>query len=93
MLKLIGNDIWRGENKIGYVEGHHIIDHNGKKLGYFTDHHVWNMNDDKIAYIEEDHLFTESGKSKILLENVAETIEGGVLPIIGKCAIYILLGA
>ncbi len=93
MIKIMGKDLWREGEKIGYVEGHHVYNHEGHRLGYFTDHHVWNMRDDKLAYVEDDHLYAEEGDSKTSLEDVAQDVQGGVLPIIEKCAIYILLGS
>jgi hypothetical protein len=91
MVKLIGNDIYRDSEKIGWLQGNHVFDHEGKKLGYFEGTHVYDYDANKIAYIEGDELLDESGRRKILLETVNEDIEG-ILPEIGKCAIYTLLG-
>ena len=90
----MGKEIWRGGEKIGWVEDHHIRAHDAKKLGYFEGNFVYNEDGHKLAYIEGDHLISYGGEheSKIALEKVSEGIEGGVLPEIGKCAIYVLLG-
>jgi hypothetical protein len=52
------------------------------------------MDSHKIAYIQEDFLISQGSGSeaKIHLDQVAENVEGGVLPEIGKCAVYVLLG-
>jgi len=52
------------------------------------------MDGRKIAYIEEDYLISEGSgtEAKIRLDQVAENVQGGVLPEIGKCAVYVLLG-
>jgi hypothetical protein len=92
MLKLIGNDIYRGEDKIGWLENNHVFDRNAKKLGYFDDAHVYDVDTTKIAYISGDILYDAGGAHKARLEDVLEAIEG-ILPNIAKCAIYILLGA
>jgi hypothetical protein len=94
MVKLIGNDVWRAGDKIGWIDGNHVRDREGKRLGYFRDKYVYDMDDHKIAYIEQDYLVSEGSGSeaKIRLDQVAENIEGGVLPEIGKCAVYVLLG-
>ena len=94
MIKIIGNDIWRSGQKIGWIDEHYVRDRDGKRLGYFRDRFVYDMNDHKIAYIEQDYLVSEGSGSeaKIRLEKMAEEIEGGVLPEIGKCAVYVLLG-
>ena len=94
MVKIIGNEIWRSGEKIGWVEDDHIRDRAGKRLGYFRDRFVYDMDDHKIAYIEQDYLISQGSGSeaKIRLNEVAENIEGGVLSEIGKCAVYVLLG-
>jgi len=94
MIKIIGNDIWRGGQKIGWIEEHHVRAHDGRKLGYFEGNFVHGEDGRKLAYIEGDYLFSEGGSSgsKLPLEKVSEGIEGGVLSEIGKCAVYVLLG-
>lgn len=92
MIKIEGNDIWRAGEKIGWVDGSHIRAHDGKRLGYFEGSHVYNILGQRVAYVDGDHLFSEgSNEGKIPLEKINEEIVGGVLPEIGKCAIYVLL--
>ena len=90
MVKLIGNDILRSGEKIGWVEGNRIRAHDGKLLGYFEDRYVYSEDNRKLAYMEGNRLC--SGNTNISLEKVNEAIEGGLLPEVGKCAIYVLLG-
>ena len=94
MIKIVGNDIWRGGEKVGWVDGDYVRDRDGKKLGYFQDKYIYDMNAHKIAYVEEDFLISQGSGSeaKIRLDEIAENVEGGVLPEIAKCAIYVLLG-
>lgn len=92
MLKIIGKDIWRAGEKVGWIEGDHVYAHDGRKLGYFDADHVYGADGRKLAYVQGDHLFSYGGNSKVPLEGVSEEIEGGVLPEMGKCAIYVLLG-
>jgi hypothetical protein len=94
MIKILGNDLWRNGEKIGWIEGDHVRDRDGKKLGYFQDRFVYDMSGHKLAWIEEDYLVSQGSGSeaKIRLDQVAEEIEGGVLPELGKCAVYVLLG-
>ena len=93
MVKIIGHDIWRGGQKIGWIDGDRIRTHDDKKLGYFEGNYVYSEEGHKLAYMEGDHLISYGGNSKIPLEKVSEAIEGGVLPLIGKCAVYVLLGS
>lgn len=95
MIKIVGNEIWRGGEKIGWVDGGHIRDHADNKVGFFDEKFVYNENDHKVAYIEGDFLYSEGGTAaaKIPLEKVAEDVSGGVIPGIARAAIYILLGS
>jgi hypothetical protein len=92
MVKIVGNTVWRGEEKAGWIEGDKIRAHDGTKLGYFEGNFVYSEGGHKLAYIEGDYLVTYGGGSKVPLEKVSEEVEGGVLPEIGKCAVYVLLG-
>ncbi len=92
MVKIVGNDVWRNGEKIGFIDGTHVRTHDGKRIGYFEGNYVYNEDGDRTAYIEEDHLVSYGGGARIPLDKVNESIEGGVLPEIGKCAIYVLLG-
>ncbi len=92
MVKLVGNAVWRGGEKIGWVEEQHVHAHDGRKLGYFEGNYVYGEDGHKLAYVEGDHLISYGSNAKIPLEKVSEEVEGGVLPEIGKCAVYVLLG-
>jgi hypothetical protein len=92
MIKVVGAELWRGGEKIGWVEGQHIRAHDGKKLGYFEGNLIYGEDGRKLAYVEGDHLISYGSNSKISLEQVSEGIEGGVLSEGAKCAVYVLLG-
>lgn len=92
MLKIVGRDIWRGGEKVGWIDGSHIRAHDDKKLGYFAGNFIYDRDGHKTAYIVGDHLFSAGGSVSVPLDKVDEEIEGGVLPMIGKCAVYVLLG-
>jgi hypothetical protein len=92
MIKIVGTEIWRGGQKIGWIEGHHVRAHDGKKLGYFEGDHVYNEEGHKLAYIEGDYLISYGSNIKVPLEKVSEEVEGGIGPGIDKCGIYVLFG-
>ncbi|MGC9603158.1 MAG: 4-fold beta flower protein [Minisyncoccia bacterium] len=93
MLKIIGHDIWREGQRVGWIDGYHIRAHDGKRLGYFDGDFVYGADGHKQAYIEGGYLHSESSStSKVSVDKINESIEGGMLPEIGKCAIYILIG-
>ena len=93
MVKIIGHDVWRGGAKIGYIDGNHIHTHDGHRIGYFEGNYVHGQDGDKLAEINQDHLVSYGSNMRIPLDKVNESIEGGVLPEIGKCAVYVLLGS
>ncbi len=94
MIKIEGNDLRRGGEKIGWIEDRHVHARDGKKLGYFDNKYVYDAMGRKLAYVEGDHLvsYGGGGESKVHLEKVSEAVEGGVMPGIEKCAVYVLLG-
>ena len=95
MIKIIGNDLYRAGEKIGYMDTKHVWGHDGKKLGYFDYRTVWGEDGRKLAFIDGDFLISygASGEeSKVRLETMNEQVEGGVMPGIQKCAVYVLLG-
>lgn len=78
---------------MGWIDGYHIRAHDGKRLGYFDGDFVYGADGHKQAYIEGGYLHSESSStSKVSVDKINESIEGGMLPEIGKCAIYILIG-
>ncbi len=95
MIKIVGSELWRGGEKVGYVEGHHIRNRENALVGYFSEGEkaVYSAGDHKIAYIQGDKLYSTVGHADVHLSSVHEAIEGGVLSEVGKCAIYVLLGA
>jgi len=96
MIKIDGNTLWRGGEKIGSIDGHRIWAHDGKKLGYFDDRYIYSEEGHKLAYVEGDYLISYGAggnESRVRLETVSEEVEGGVAPGIEKCAVYVLLGS
>jgi hypothetical protein len=96
MIKIVGNEIWRGGEKIGWIEDAvHVRAHDGTKMGHFEDKFIYDKEGKKAAYIEGDFLFAEGGnaETKIPLDKVAEDIVGGVIPDGVRAAIYVLLGS
>lgn len=93
MIKFVGNDVWRDGEKVGWIEGNHVYAKDGKKLGYFADNLIYDENADKVAYIEGDYLMSYGSDIKTPLDKVSEAMEGGVLPELDKCAVYVLLGS
>ncbi len=93
MLKIRGNDIFRNAEKVGYFDNNDIKARDGRKLGYFDSKYVYAIDGRRLAWIEGNYLDSGSGSNtRVSLDKVNENIVGGLLPIMGKCAIFVLIG-
>lgn len=91
MIKIIGNDITRGGEKIGWIEGNDIYDENGTKLGYFMNEDIYSAQGTKLGYIARNSLHANDGET-LDLDNMRREITGGSYPDLTRAAIYLLLG-
>lgn len=93
MLKIIGRDVWRGDEKIGWVSGNDVYNKEGHKVGYFSrgDGHIYDSSMKKIGYIEENHLYMV-GRDRIRLDDNRKEVTGGALDDIDRAAVRLLLG-
>jgi hypothetical protein len=89
-MKIFENKIWRDGQKIAWIDGTHIRNHDDQKLGYFENNFIYNMAGHKVAYIFENELRFENGGAAVPLEHINEEIEGAV-PLLEKCAVHVLL--
>lgn len=92
MIKIVGNDLYRGGEKIGWLDGRYVRAHDGAKMGYFDNSRVYDENGNKLAYVEGDYLYSYSSGEKVSLNKVAKEVEGGIAPGIEKCAVYTIFG-
>lgn len=94
MLEISGDKVMRDGQTVGYVIGTYIKDHAYKDLGYYEGNHVHDKGGKKVAYIEGEYLYPQESRSSYTeLDKVNKAIEGGALPEIAKCAVYLLIGA
>ncbi len=91
MIKIVDNDIMRNGEKIGYLEGDDIYNHEGKKLGYFAENDIYAVDGRKLAYIEGDFIKTFDGKT-IWLKDNRKRVSGGTISDLTRAAIRLLLG-
>ena len=92
MVKIVDNDIWRGTEKIGWIEGNDIYSAAGsRKVGYFTSNDIYDINGNKVGWIEGNFLKTIEGRSIRLEENRAR-IMGSTASDLTRAAIRLLLG-
>jgi hypothetical protein len=88
MIKISGNDILRGGEKLGWLEGNDIYGEDGGKLGYYSGDDIYNSAGVKIGYLEGMHLKTTSGRT-VLIEELRRHIFGTVSDI-ARAAVYLL---
>lgn len=93
MVNVIGNDIWRGGKKIGYINGNDIWSHDNKKLGYVSGNHVYSAaNNRKLLYLEGDFIKDPNGNEKMRIEDNHEHVIGGEISDVHRAAVRELLG-
>ena len=92
MIKIIGNDIMRGGQKIGYFSSNDVYSHEGKKLGYFEGNHIYNREGKKLGYLEGDFIYDMTGTRHWRIEDNHAHVEGGELSDVQRAAVRFLLG-
>lgn len=93
MINIIGNEIRRDNEIIGYIDGNYIRNHKNERVGYFEENYVRDANTNKLGYIDGEYFYSQTSRSSFVeLDKINAGISGGVIPEIGKCAIYELLG-
>jgi hypothetical protein len=91
MIKIVGNGIWRGGEKIGWLQEDCIYNHENRKIGYFSGNDIYNQEGRKVGYIEGDYIKTVGGM-EIRLEDNREHVVGGGASDLARAAIRLLLG-
>jgi len=92
MIKVDGHTFLRSGEKIGFIDGDYIKNHDGDKVGYCRDEHVFDMAGHKLAYIEDDRICFRDSSRKIRVEDNNDDIVGGDLSNLQKAAVRVLLG-
>jgi len=90
MLQIRDNYIYRGGEKIGWINGNQIYDHNGKKLGYCTPDTVYDIGNRRLAHIEGNHVFI--GSRQVDIEDILSNVPAVNLSNIIRIAITTFLG-
>ena len=92
MIRVDGHTFWRGGDKIGFIDGDHIKNHEGDKVGYVQGNYIYDIKGHKLAYMEADHICFLNSPHKIRIEDNDKEISGGDLSNIQKAAVRVLLG-
>lgn len=92
MINVSGKDLFRGGQKIGYIQGNDIFSHEGKKLGFVEGNHVFNHDGKKLAYLEGDYVHHTADSKKIRVEDNHQHVNGGAISDAQRAAARVLLG-
>jgi len=91
MIKIEGNDIMRGGEKVGWIQENDIYDNNGRKLAYFSSNDIYKANGIKLGHIEGDSIHKEGGGQINLNEN-RKYVSGGSMSELERAAIRLIFG-
>ncbi len=92
MIKIAGNDITRGGQKLGYLRENDVYDAHGKKLGYYQENDIYDASGRKLGYLEGNYLKDASGDNVDSLTEVRRDIQGGTISDLERAAIRLLVG-
>lgn len=91
MIKILDNELWRGSDKIGWLEMNSVFNENGVKVGYFHGNDIFEADGDKIGYIAGNRLYTTNGR-EIYEDDIMEHVSGSGVPDVVCAAVYLLIG-
>lgn len=78
MIKIIGNDIKRDGEKIGWIDGNDVRDMSNRKLAFVKGDDILRGSDGfKMAYTDGAYIITSSGKKISVTENNSKHVVGG----------------
>jgi hypothetical protein len=92
MIKIVGNEILRGGEKIGYIRENDIFEVGGSKIGYYIGDHIYDYNRRKIGYIDDGYIKYENSNRKISISENKLHVSGGVISDVCRAAIRLLFG-
>lgn len=92
MIKIVGNDMMRGGEKLGYIRENDIYDRMGKKLGYHQENDIYDAHGRKLGYLEGNYLKDASGDGVDSLTEIRRDIQGGTISDLERAAIRLLVG-
>jgi hypothetical protein len=94
MIKIIGNDIKRDGEKIGWIEGNDVRDMSNRKLAFVKGDDIFRGSDGiKIAFIEGAYVIVSSSGKKIsVTENNQAHVTGGSASNEMRAAIRLFFG-
>lgn len=93
MIKIIGNDIKRDGEKIGWIDGNDVRDMSNRKLGYVIGDDIFRGSDGfKTAFVDGAYIISFSGKKMSVTENNQKHVTGGLISNEMRAAIRLFFG-
>lgn len=95
MLTIDGYSILRDGHLVGRIKENYLYDASGSCIGHYDDEYVYDENRNKLAYMEGDFLVQVGTHehTKMPIETINDALNGSLIPLMQKCAIYMLIGA
>ena len=91
MITIVGNDIRRGSEKIGWIQENDLYDGEGRKVGYFSSNDIYDAHGKKLGYLQGNYVHASDG-NQIKLDAIRRDIRGGSLSDLERAAVRRLLG-
>ncbi len=91
MIRIEGNHIWRGTDKIGWVEGNHLYNEEGDRVGYWSGDALYDIHGNRLLHIHNNRVIDRGGK-EAHLDDVIETIPSASMSEIARVAIKTFFG-
>mgnify|MGYP001597430880 CR=1 FL=1 len=94
MIKIIGNDIKRDGEKLGWIDGNDVRDMSNRKLGYVVGDDIHRGSDGfKTAFVDGAFIIIgSSGKKISIVENRSRHVTGGSISDAMRAAIRLFFG-
>ncbi len=91
MIKIEGHRVWRGGDKIGYVEGNHLYNEDGERVGYWSGDSLYDMKGDRLLRVRENRVIDRNGEEHHL-DDLIEDIPSASMPELARLAIKTFFG-
>ncbi len=92
MTKIVGNDILRDGEKIGWISGNDILNSGGQKAGYFSGNDIYDHDGHKIGYVDGSNIKNMNGSVLMSIERLRARVAGGAYSDVCRATIVLLLG-
>jgi len=92
MLKIVGNDILKDSQKIGWLSGNDIFNLSNEKIGYYSGNDIYNHRGLKIGYVDGSIIKMAGNSMQISVQENRLRISGGAYSDVCRAAIRLLFG-